>query len=173
MGDIVHQDRALTIAVLHKLLEMYEAEWESHRFGMNSLSIHACMFLLLTCLGNIQGYEAVWTDLAALTYNVAYCEDLGDLSAVSWPIVGRFKAHDRVAGCYMIPIAGTTNSGIRFFEWTQRFLGYLSREGKTKGWAFQQPDGSRALAADYRDNLFGKLEVIQATTTLIDPGCNI
>ena len=173
MGDIVHQDRAYTIGVLLKLLEMYEAEWESHRFVMNSLSIHACMFLLVTCLGGMRGYEAVWTDLAALTYDVTYCEDMEDLSAVSWPIVGRFKAHGGVAGCYMIPIAGTTNSGIRFFEWTQRFLGYLSREGKTEGWAFQRPDGTRALAADYRANLFGKLEVIQATTTLIDPDCNI
>ena len=173
MGDIVHQDRAYTIGVLLKLLEMYEAEWEAQRFGMSSLSIHACMFLLLTCLGGMRGYEAVWTDLAALTYDVTYCEDIGDLSAVSWPIVGRFKAHGGVAGCYMIPIAGTTDSGIRFFEWTQRFLGYLGREGKTEGWAFQRPNGTRALAADYRDNIFGKLEVIQATTTLIDPDCNI
>ena len=67
------------------------------------------MFLLLACLGGVRGYEAVWTDLAPLTYDVSYCEDMEDLSAASWPIVGRFKAHGGIAGCYMIPIAGTTN----------------------------------------------------------------
>ena len=94
-------------------------------------------------------------------------------SAISWPIVGRFKAHGGVAGCYMIPIAGTTNSGIKFFEWTQRFVMCLAKEGISEGWAFQSRDGTRAKAAEYRDNIFSKLEIIQATTTLIDPECNV
>jgi len=64
------------------------------------------------------GFEAVWTDLAALRYDVAYCEDMDDYSAVSWPIVDRFEAHHGIVGCYMIPIAGTTNSGIQVFWWT-------------------------------------------------------
>jgi hypothetical protein len=34
-------------------------------------------------------------------------------------------------------------------------------------------DGSRAKASDYQDNIFRKLEIIQSTTTLIDPGCSV
>ena len=41
------------------------------------------------------------------------------------------------------------------------------------GWAFQRPGGARALASDYRVNIFKKLEVIQATTLLIEPECEI
>jgi hypothetical protein len=41
------------------------------------------------------------------------------------------------------------------------------------GWAFTKPDGTRALAADYKNNLFTKLEEIQQTTNLIDPACNV
>ena len=118
MGDIVKQDRAYTIGVLLKLLSMFEAEYQSLGRNMPMASICACMFLLLTCLGGMRGFEAVWTDLAALRYDVEYCESMEDYSAVSWPIVGRFKAHDGRAGCYMIPIAGTTDSGITFFTWT-------------------------------------------------------
>ena len=88
---------------------------------------------------------------------------------MSWPIVGRFKAHDGIAGYYMIPIAGTTASGIKFFRWTQRFIRILSKAGHHDGWAFKRPDGTRAKASDYRKNLFTKLEIIQNTTTLIDP----
>jgi hypothetical protein len=92
---------------------------------------------------------------------------------VSWPIVGRFKNHDGQAGCYMIPIAGTTDSGIIFFTWTQRFLIALGKEGLYEGWAFQRPDGSRSKASDFKEDIFSKLEIIQATTTLIDPKCNV
>jgi hypothetical protein len=73
----------------------------------------------------------------------------------------------------MIPIAGVTNSGIRFFTWTQRFLRRLGQEDFEDGWAFQRPDGSRAKASDYQDNIIQNLEIIQAITTLIDSECSI
>ena len=173
MGDIVSQDRAFTIGVVLKLLSMFEVEYQEKGENMSMQSLCACMFLLLTCLGGMRGYEAVWTDFAALKYDVDYCESLGDFSAIAWPIVGRFKSHHGIAGCYMIPIAGTTDSGITFFKWTQRFIIALHGAGVHEGWAFQRPDGSRAKASDYKENIFSKLEVIQATTTLIDPECNV
>ena len=173
MGDVVRQDRAFTIGVLHKLLESYEREYQDTGGAMSDKSMESVMFLLLTCLGGMRGFEAVWTDLAALRYDVGYCEDMDDYSAVSWPIVGRFKAHHGMAGCYMIPIAGTTQSGIRFFSWTQRFIVHLGRKGLVNGWAFQRADGRRAVAGDYRRNIFSRLEAIQATTTLIDPDVDI
>ena len=63
-----------------------------------------------------------------------YCESMDDYSAVAWPIIGRLKAHDGIAGCYMIPIAGTTkNSGIKFFAWTQRFIRSLNKVDRRDG----------------------------------------
>ena len=149
IGDVVGQDKAYTIQVLLKLVSMFKAEWNDLGMDIPLESICACVFLLLTCLGGMRGYEAVWTDLATLRYDVAYCESMDDYSAVSWPIVGRFKAHDRVDGCYMIPIAGTTTSGITFFTWTQCFICCLGVECLTNGWAFRRPDGTRALAGDF------------------------
>ncbi len=92
---------------------------------------------------------------------------------VSWPIVGRFKAQHGVLDCYMNPIAGLTRSGIQFFTWTQRFIRRLTLEGFEEGWAFWRLDGLRAKASDYQGNIFCKLEIIQAMTTLIDPGCSV
>jgi len=173
MGDIVRQDRAFTLPIVHKLLEMYEDEYNNEEKPMSSESLCACLFLLVACLGGMRGFEVVWTDLAALRYDISYCEDQDDYSAIAWPIVGRFKAHDGIAGCYMIPIAGTTNSGIEMFRWTQRFIIHLGERGYEDGWAFRREDGSRAKAADYRKNLFQKLEVIQSNTNLIDPEVSI
>ncbi len=118
-------------------------------------------------------FEVVWTDLAALRYDLAYCEAAEDDSAVLRPIVGRFKTCHGILDCYMIPIAGLTILGIRFFTWTQRFVRQLALEGFKDGWAFCRVDGSRVKASDYQENIFQKLEIIQATTTLIDPGCSI
>ena len=73
----------------------------------------------------------------------------------------------------MVPISGLTQSGIPFFKWTQRFVCKLASAGRVDGWAFQRPGGARALAADYRTNIFKKLEVIQTTTLLIEPECKI
>lgn len=173
IGDIVTQDRAYTIQIVHKLLSMYESEWHDLYLDMSLKSICSCMFLLVTCLGGMRGYEAMWTDLGALRYDVEYCESLDDYGAIAWPIVGRFKAHGGVAGCYMIPIAGTTNSGIMFFRWTQRFIRLLAIHGITAGWAFRRPNGARAVASDYWADIGSKLEEIQDKTSLIDPECNI
>ena len=87
MGEIARQDRAFTISVLLKLLYVYEKEY--HKLGSNMPvhSIRSCMFLLLTCLGGIQGCEAVWTDFAALTYDVEYYENMEDYTAILWSII--------------------------------------------------------------------------------------
>ena len=173
MGDVMDQDRAYTTPIIHALLKMYQEEWEQLGWAMLMHSMGSVMFLLVASLGGMRGYEVIWTNLGALRYDLLYCEDLGDKSAVAWPIVGRFKARGGVADCYMIPIAGTTRSGIRFFEWTRRFVLRLSQDGFDRGWAFRKPDGTRALAKDYRNNISSKLVTVQKTMELIDPDCKV
>ncbi len=119
MGDVITQDRAYTIEVLLALLEMYKEEWQTYYLQMPLLSVCACMFLLVSCLRGMQGFEVVWTDLAALRYDIAHCESAEDDLADSWPIVGHFKGRHGILDCYMIPIAGVTSLGIQFFTWTQ------------------------------------------------------
>ena len=90
----------------------------------------------------MRGFEVTWTDLSGLLYDPAYCEEREDYSAISWLVVGRFKCKGGEAGCYMIPIAGTTTkSGIKFFTWTQRFVASLLTLGIDSGWAFRRSDG--------------------------------
>ena len=148
IGDVVGQDKAYTIGVLLCLVSFYEVEWSNLGLGMLMESLCSCVFLLLTCLGGMRVYKAIWTDLAALQHNMQYCESMDDYSTVSWPVVGWFKAHGGVAGCYMIPIVGTTASGILFFTWTQRFLYRLLVSRISNRWAFWQPGGSHADASD-------------------------
>ena len=94
---------------------MYEAEYEELGVDVPLNSTCYCMVLLLTCLGGMRGYQAICIDLANLGYDLLYYKSLDDFLAVAWPIIGRLKAHEGRAGCYMISIADVTNSRINFF----------------------------------------------------------
>ena len=59
MGDVVPQDRAYTLELLHALLEMFELEWQVHGYSVPMVSIYSVMFLLVICVGGMCGYEAV------------------------------------------------------------------------------------------------------------------
>ena len=72
-------------------------------------------------------------DLGALRYDAAHYLNHEDEYAVAWHITGRFKAQDGVLYCFMISIAGTTRSGIKFFLWTHWLLGRLATEGYEDG----------------------------------------
>ena len=88
MGDVPKQDRVYSAEVVHKLLEIFEEEYQELGQDMPHHSMCSVMLLLLTCLGGMRGYEAVWTDLAGLVYDLGFCEGSDDYTAVSWPIVG-------------------------------------------------------------------------------------
>ena len=102
MGDAVSQDRAYSIEIMHKLLELFESEWEDLGFNMAAHDLSACMLLLVSCLGGMRGFEVLWTDLGTLRCVIEYCEFRDNDSAVSWHIIGRFKGKDGKLSCYIL-----------------------------------------------------------------------
>ena len=174
MGDIVHQDRAYTLEIVHAIIAMFEEQFQEQGYSMPIREMEAALFFIAACMGGFRGYEVVWTDLGALRYDVKYSEDKDDYSAIIWPVTGRFKNEKGAWNHYMIPIAGVTGSGVRVFDWTQRIILRLERVGRIDGWLFRGENGiDRAYASDYADNIYTKLETLQRTTNLIDPGCDV
>lgn len=80
------------------------------------------MFLFVTYYDGMPGFEAMWTDLSRLQFDVSYIENLEDHMGVSLPIVGCFRAKGDRTGCHMISITGSTTSGVEFFKWMQHFI---------------------------------------------------
>ena len=175
-GVMSRQDRAYSLELIHELLTRFELEWErqQEQGEINLIWLSAVMFLLVSSFGGMRGYEVVWTDLAALLHDVSRCENEEDFTGVGWPLVGRFKMEGGGFGGHVIPIAGTTKSGVEFFKWTQRFCFTLVTSGRTSGWAFARKNGDRAKASDYRKVIFSELERIQEEREdLIDPKIEI
>lgn len=175
-GVMSRQDRAYSLELLHEMLRRFELEWErQEELGSIDLQwLSAVMFLLVSSFGGMRGYEVVWTDLAALLHDIQRCELEEDYTGVGWPLVGRFKMEGGGIGGHVIPIAGTTKSGVEFFKWAQRFAFVLVERGRTDGWAFARPNGQRAKASDYRNTIFSELEEIQNECSgLIDPNVDV
>ena len=78
IGDVLGQDKVYTIDILLRLFLFYGAEWCDLGLAMPIESLCSYMFLLLTCLGGMRGYEAIWTDFSALQYDVQYCESMDE-----------------------------------------------------------------------------------------------
>jgi hypothetical protein len=169
-GDVVEQNWAYTIKVLHKLIQMYEAEWETCDGKLPLGKICSCMFLIASCTGGFRGYETVWTNLGAPWYNLDF---FSNRTAVSWPVVDRFNSDKGQVGCHMIPIAGTTRSGIEVFKWSRHYAGRLADLGRTTGWAFRRHEKTRTRASEYMGDIYEKLERIQNDTNLIAPTCEV
>ena len=56
----------------------------------------------------------------------------------------------------------------------QHFVSWLESEGITVGWAFRKPNRKYAEAADYWQDIFGKLEDIQAQGDgMIEPDIDV
>jgi hypothetical protein len=56
------------------------------------------MFLLVLSLGGMRGFEVVWTDLAALCYDMSYCEAAEDQTAVVLAHHGLIQGSSRNPG---------------------------------------------------------------------------
>ncbi len=59
IGDVVSQDRAYTLEVFLALIKMYKQEWKMHTTTISLVSLSACLFLLVSTLGSMQGFEVV------------------------------------------------------------------------------------------------------------------
>jgi hypothetical protein len=70
MGDIVHQDRAYTLAIVLAIVGMFEEQFQSQGYEMPNRDMEAVMFFIDSCMGGFRGYETVWTDVGALRYDV-------------------------------------------------------------------------------------------------------
>ncbi len=136
--------------------------------------MEAAVFFIATCFRGFRGFKTVWMDLRALCFDVDYYEEMGNLRAVLWRVTGQFKNEKGVWSHYCILIAGVTGSGVQVFKWTQTLIKRLEMADRTDGWSFLKNDDKiRALATDYANNIYSKLEDIQETTNRIDEKCNI
>ena len=70
MGDVVKQDRAYTVEVVHAVINLFEEDFQCVGYRMTVNEMSAAMFFIASCFGGFRGFETVWTDLGALRYDI-------------------------------------------------------------------------------------------------------
>lgn len=175
MADITKQDRAVSLPIMHALMDSYEADWREGGDNMELNEIGAALFTTITFCSGMRGYETMWTDLAALRAELAHIELTRDYRGVGWPVVGKFKAEGGGTGRHVIPVAATTSSGLPNLRWARRMVEKMETLGRTTGYLFVNTKTERrAECSLYKASIFDKLGEIQsAQPELIEPECEI
>ena len=175
LGQHTKQDAAISIAVMHKLMHLFEEEYQSTVGNLMARRrcVEAACFSLFSFCSAARGFEIPKLVLHYLK-EFRQPEWRGGVGPhVGLPMAGRFKLRGNMDQNLLLFVAAETASGLKPLLWTNRLVDALAQCGIESGWAFQWEDGKQARMSDYEEVIFSKLEEIQANTSLIDKEINI
>jgi hypothetical protein len=174
IGQEVHQDTALSVPVVHALLDQLEQEWftASDWLGRRSLTTLGSFICIAFC-GSFRGVEVSLVDCAVLRSYFMAPSDPNLPAHVIIPLLGRFKG-EIGSRFHLTPLAARTSSGIEVRHWVSRLVELRNHDGHQHGPAFcdihGRPVDTAALELDFLD----QLERVQAThPELISADINI
>jgi len=139
MGQIVRQDRALSLEVLHQLLENLEQEWASSDAATRGQVASLGAFCLIAFCGSFRGPEMFLVDLFGLhKYGREDLKTSGGKTYVIVPLLGRFK-NELGDQYHLTPMVAESSSELKIRVWIRRLLDASAAEGRTRGPAFVAP----------------------------------
>lgn len=163
MGDIVKPDRALSLPVLHRIMEAIESEWYLARTDAEKeeLALEASFYLITYC-GGLRGEE---TPLCDLTGMRKWWKD-GDVPGVSKhatiALLGRIKG-ETGEKYHLMPLCATTRSGLEPRLWIGRAMDAMEKRGITGRPLFRTSQGFPIRFSEMEPKFIEGLEVVQAT----------
>jgi len=160
MGQVVKQDMAVSLELMHALVEMLEKEWEhasttSQRSAVASVGAYAT--IAFCC--SFRGPEVFLTDLFGLNKYLAADLSVDGKAYVIIPLLGRFK-NELGNQYHLTPLIATTKSGIPVRIWVQRLVDTRLKEGRRNGPAFGDQAG-RISYPWYEREILERFQVVQ------------
>ncbi len=160
MGQVVKQDMAVSLELMHALVEMLEKEWEhasttSQRSAVASVGAYAT----IAFCGSFRGPEVFLTDLFGLNKYLAADLSVDGKAYVIIPLLGRFK-NELGNQYHLTPLIATTKSGIPVRIWVQRLVDTRLKEGRRNGPAFGDQAG-RISYPWYEREILERFQVVQ------------
>jgi len=141
MGQVVRQDRAVSLDVMHQLLETLDSDWQQATPENRSIFSSIGAFCVVAFCGSFRGPEMFLVDLYGLhKYGKSDLKTSAGKEYVIIPLLGRFK-NELGEQYHLTPLIATTSSGLKIRMWIKRFLESCTREGRTRGPAFVAPGG--------------------------------
>jgi len=160
MGDVLKQDMAVSIEVMHAICQVGEEKYLECISDSERLNESLLTFFCLVCFcGGLRGEEAPLTDLFGMR---KHFEDggLANIQHIVIPLLGRFKG-ERSEKYFLIPLAATTKSGLEPRKWGSRVIQLYERIGVTRGPVWRKVNGYRAKLANWEGPILDRIKDVQ------------
>ena len=163
MGQEVRQDRAISLKIMHALMNMLESEWNSAATAAVKRKV-ACIgaYSIIAFCGSFRGAEVFLTDLHGLRkyYEKEEEMDVDAKEHVVIPLLGCFK-NEHGLRYHLTPLAARTKSGLDVKKWIGRLLEVRAAEGRKHGPAFGDANGVVDKSSVYEGEILDRLAAIQ------------
>lgn len=173
-GEVVKQDKAISIDLLHAVLNLLDDKWKATEDPAEKMRISrtGAWYSSGFCTA-LRGEEMVLVELAGTKNSLEKLDDRTKPTPYfALTVTGRTKMDRRAGAKFKIPCAGTTEgTGLKPGRWMRRYCESLKRAGRQTGYLFStRADGSKIRLGDMEDDFFEPLEEIQeARPDLIPP----
>ena len=174
MGDEVRQDKAVTLAVIHKLMEGLEEEYlgsrtEEERGELADMSV----FILASFLAALRGEETLKISLGETRDYYAEAENNIKHKHIVLPLRGRFKGENG-EGYHFVAVSALTDSGLKIGPWVKRAIVLKENQGRVKGFLFSSRGEKRMKLKDLDGGILDRLAKVQRFfPDLISPAVDV
>ncbi len=174
MGQEVRQDRAISLALMHALMHLFDTEWDSTtdptlRFHIAS---HGAYCVICFC-GSFRGPEVFLVDLFGLRKHLDTPRHVKERAYVIIPLLGRVK-NEHGERYHLTPLCAVTQSGLEVEKWVRRLVSTQQHQGRFKGPAFTTVTGEVARMKDYELAILDRIHAIQThQPSIVSPDVNV
>lgn len=161
MGQIVRQDRAVSLELMHALCSLLNQEWKAATECKEKAQIASLgAYSVIAFCGSFRGNEVFMTDLHGLMkYGGDRLMSVGK-EYIIIPLLGRFK--NEIGDQYhLTPLIAVTRSGLRVKEWVDRLIEVRRVQGCVKGPAFADPRTGGVPVDWYEREILERFQWIQ------------
>jgi hypothetical protein len=169
MGQVIKQDRAVSLDLMHSLMTMLEGEWEACKDarGKNWIASIGAYSLIAFC-GSFRGPEVFQVDLFGLMKYVEENPCYKEKEYVIIPLMGRFK-NELGEMYHLTPLAATTKSGLEVKKWVKRLVEVRGQEKRSHGPAFAESPNGIINYPKYEREILERFQSIQANRPDVIP----
>jgi hypothetical protein len=142
MGQIVKQDHAISLGLMHTLCQVLEREWESADTHSQRSQVASLGAWAVICFcGSFRGPEMFLVDLFGLAKYASVDRYAEGQEFVIIPLLGGFK-NELGEQYHLTPLAATTKLGLQVKTWVRRLVEVRRLERMDRGPAFGTAEGS-------------------------------
>ena len=148
MGDKVHQDKAVTLEVVHKLIEGLEDEYgraSGDQVKENIVDME--VFILASFLAELRGEETMKLVLGEICDHLDESENRRTYKHVVLPLRGRFNGESG-GKIHFVAVTTRTNSGLCIGSWVRRALDLKEKRNIIRCFFFVDNKGKKLALKD-------------------------